>query len=298
MKTLAELIAAGRPSTDPPVASTHAARIERFSAAAGTLPFGWTPIDPAGKPGAVARSYSWRRFTGAVRMACGTAKAAHRGHPGRAICAILAASLQSLGPLTGATEIEAALRHLPYSDVLTLLVSRLFARNPKGVELHAESSCMKCGKATGPGVLMTPEHVNVGLVDWIAGSEPRAIVWLEDAVTVAGVTFSAVVVGGVSWEALFGDCSREQFQNADRTTVRAGAASIVAVVDGKGQIVDMPIPTETAVELFAENEFDRLAQAAYDCSSGVSIVGAVPCRYPGCGGSIAVPFDILTLGFG
>ena len=298
MRPLPELIAAGRPKSDPPIAATHDARIASFPDVATALPFGWTPLDAAGKAGAVARAYAWKRFTGAVRMACGTAKTTHRGAPGRAIPAILAASLQALGPLTATGEIEAALRVLPYSDVLTLLVSRLFARNPKGVELHDESSCLKCRKPEGSGVMLRPEHVNVGMIDWAAGSEPRVVVWLDDSYTLAGTTFSAVVVGGISWDALFGDCSREQFADPDRTNVRAGAASICAVVDAKGAVVDMPIPTETAVELFGENEFNRLAQAAYDCSSGVSIVAAVPCRKAGCGGSIPVPFDILTLGFG
>ena len=179
--------------------------------------------------------------------------------------------------------------------VVTLLVARQHARNPKGVSLNAEAPCLTCGQRLGEGMKLLPTHVQVSSIEWTPTAPPRAVVWLDEPVTYGGATFDRVIVSSVTWATVFGGASLADMANRERMTVRAGAAGIVGYLDAKGAEVSCPMPVSEAERLLGEGEFDRLAEAVYACSAGASIVAAVP---HSCGGVTLVPFDLAEEGLG
>ena len=282
MKTLEQLIAAGRPKDG--YALTRDYQQRTLAACAGLLPYG---LPGAGKEaGKVERGYKWKRFSGTVRVAAGAARVEHGDAPGQAIPAVLAACLESYCGETDTKKIAAKLAMSAYSDVVTLLFDRAVARNKGRLTVNEQLACMGCGQAVGK-MHVAAEDVQVGWHEWTPDAPPLGIVWLDTPVEYAGEPVDAVIVGAVTWGTLFGDAKFADLVNRERATVRTASSAVVGFVS-KGKPMLVGIPSSAIEDLLDEGEFDRICDAAYECSGGASLVVVKP---HGCGGVVLIPFD-------
>lgn len=281
MKTIQNIIQAGRPE-DLAFALTYDQSVRRLSEVEKLLAFG-VEMD-----GSIVRSFSWKRWTGRVRLKVGEAKAQYAGVPGKSIPAVIAASLETFGgePVQ-AKKMEQVIQNMAYSDVLLMLVDRMLERSAKKGLPVTGVPCMSCGNLITEAVKATHEQVRVSFVDWDPGNSPSAVVWLDDPFTYAGVEIEALVVGHATWRSVFGSARQDDLLNPEYTTIMGATANVIGYVH-EGVATGMTIPREVLMDLLSGEDVDAVSQATYQCSGGAEMFATVKHV---CGGDTLVPFD-------
>jgi len=282
MKTVPELVAAGRPHAG--FACTHDP-IERTLEEAGGLAFGM----PNGSQ--VERGYEWKRWSGRTRLAVGAAKGKHGNRVGVAIPAVIATAIDSLagekmGEATNGA--IAKISAMAYSDVLLLLIDRLVTRGKGSMPTIPGMECVSCGRPLASRVDVPRSLLRLAYIEWTPAAPPRSVCWLDTPFDYGKESIIACIVEQATWRSMFGEAEQGDLLNPEWTTVQSATTTTVGAVTVTGEILDAPIPSAVLLDMLDGDELDRMSEASYACSGGMQMAAMVP---HDCGGEAIVPFD-------
>lgn len=279
MKSACDIVKAGRPEGQAFVC-THEPVESTLQESLGVLPYGLL------EDGRIVRDYAWRRFTGAVRLSVGDAKARYANDKARVVPAVLAASLEHLGGKPATVDRIAA---LPYSDVALLMLDRQTERAGGHVPVRGGWACIHCRAPVGR---FGRDCVPVGRVDRTPEQTPRAVCWLDSPFEYGKRgQVEALLVQAVSWTTLYGGCSASEFGNPEWSVVRAASRSVVGYL-AEGELHEAVIPERVIEAEVAESDFGPLSDAVYACSAGAQMGAMVECAE--CKRETPVPFDWIS----